>query len=112
MHQPLTFHYALARSGVAALGQVVLENGGGGLLDLEEQGVGVVAALQEHHERPGADAADADHLACRVDDREFVQQLPAVVAEGGLVGAETAPRPRSGPARVSSRSFPPGLAAG
>jgi hypothetical protein len=44
--------------------------------------------LQEHHDRSGADAADADHLACHVDDGESVQQLSAVVAEGGLVDAE------------------------
>ena len=67
---------------------MVLEDGAGGLLDLEEQGVAAVAALQQHHPRSGTDAADSDHLACHVDDGESVQHLPAVVAEGGLVDAE------------------------
>jgi hypothetical protein len=88
LHQPLALHHPLAGGVVAALGQMVLEDGGGGLLDLEEQGVGAVAALQEHHPRSGADAADSDHLACHVDDGESVQHLPAVVAEGGLIEPE------------------------
>ena len=34
LHQPLTFHHPLAGGVVAALGQVPLEDGGGGLLDI------------------------------------------------------------------------------
>ena len=38
----------------------------------------------EHDERSGADAADADHFACHVDDRESLQELSE--ARTGLRG--------------------------
>ena len=70
---------------VPAPGQVVLQHRPGGLLDLQEQRVLLVAALQQHDERPGADAADPDDLAGHVDDLELLQQVPPVVLQGGPV---------------------------
>ena len=47
-----------------------------------------VASLQQHDERPGPDAADADDLAGHVHDLEALQQVPPVILQGGPVGAE------------------------
>ena len=71
-----------------APGQVVLEHRGRRLLDLQEQRVLFVAALQQHDERPRADAADPDDLARHVDDLELLEQVTAVGLQGGAVGAE------------------------
>ena len=37
LHHPLALHHALTMIGVAALGQVVLQHGGRGLLHLQEK---------------------------------------------------------------------------
>ena len=63
---------------VPALRQVVLQHRLRGLLDLQEQRVLLVAALQQDDERPGADAADADDLARNVDHLEPLEQVTAV----------------------------------
>ena len=58
---------------------MVLQHRRRGLLDLQEQRVLLVAALQQHDERPGADAADAHDLAGHVDDLEPLEQVAAIV---------------------------------
>ena len=73
---------------IAALREVVLEHRRGRLLDLQEQRVLLVAALEQHDERPGADAADTDDLAGDVDDLEPLQQMAPVVLQRRAVGAE------------------------
>ena len=47
-----------------------------------------VAPLEQDDERPGSDAAHADHFAGGVHDLETLQQPPPVVWQGGPVGAE------------------------
>jgi hypothetical protein len=42
------------------------------------------AALQQHDERPGADAADTDDLAGEVDDLELLQQMPSTTSGGTI----------------------------
>jgi hypothetical protein len=44
--------------------------------------------LEQDDECPGADAADADHLAGHVHHLEALRQPPPVVLQGGPVGAE------------------------
>ena len=73
-----------------APGQVVLQHGRRGLLDLQEERVLLVAALQQDDERARADAADADDLARHVDDLEPLEQVPAVGLQRRAVGAELA----------------------
>ena len=51
-------------------------------------GSSLVAALQQHDEGPGADAAHADHLAGHVDDLEALQQMAAVLLQRRSVGPE------------------------
>ena len=57
-------------------------------LTCRKSGSPVSAALQQHHEGPGADTAHADDLAGHVDDPEPLQQQSPVRAQTGLVGAE------------------------
>ncbi len=57
-------------------------------LTCRNSGSVLVAALQQDDEGPGADAAHADHLAGHVDDLEALQQVAAVLLQGGPVGPE------------------------
>jgi hypothetical protein len=50
---------------------------------LQEQRVLLIAVLQQHDERPGADAAGTDDLAGEVDDLELLQQMPSILLPGG-----------------------------
>src|SRR6476620_3013640 len=52
------------------------------LLDLEEERVVLVAALEEHDERAGPDAPDPHDLARPVDDLEPLEELAPVRREG------------------------------
>ena len=61
-----------------ALAEERLEHRGLRLLDLQEEGVVVVAAEQQHDPGARADAADADDLAGGVDVAEALEQPPAV----------------------------------
>jgi hypothetical protein len=58
------------------------------LLELQEQRVLLIAALQQHDERPGADAAGTDDLAGEVDDLELLEQMASVLLQGGPVGPQ------------------------
>jgi hypothetical protein len=95
--------HPLAGLAVAALGQVVLQDRGGRLLDLQEQRVALVAALQQGDEGPGADTAHPDHLAGHIDQLEPLQQ-PALVelATGPGSSWSWSPSPllRSSPAKL------------
>jgi hypothetical protein len=53
LHHPLPLHHPLAGLLVAALRQVILQRRGGGLLDLQAQGVLRVASLEQDDERAG-----------------------------------------------------------
>jgi hypothetical protein len=59
-----------------------------GLFDLQKQRVGAVAPLEQHQKHSHADAPDADDLARGVDEREAVEQVPAVIRQRGSVGLE------------------------
>jgi hypothetical protein len=91
LHHPLAGDHPLPVVPVAARRQVVLQDRGGRLLELQEQRVVPVSALEQDDVGPGADAAHADHLAGQVEHLEPFQQLAVVVAEGGPVGAELLP---------------------
>src|SRR5579875_974012 len=88
LHHPLSLHHPFAVLAISARPQVLFQHRGRGLLDLEEERLTGVPALEQGDERPRADAADADHLARRVDDLEAFEQGPAVVLQGGTVTAE------------------------
>src|ERR1700722_5224436 len=70
LHHPLSLHHPLTVLPVPALAHVRLKNRCCRLLDLQEQRVLRVAPLEQDDERPGADAADTDHLAGRIHDLE------------------------------------------
>ena len=70
-----------------------------GLLGLEEQRVVVVPAEQQHDPAPGADAADADHLAGDVDEPVLLEQRAPV---GGRVSPVVARAGRETASRVGS----------
>src|SRR5215211_3743407 len=82
LQHPLPLDHPLAVLLVAAPGQVVLQDRPGCLLDLQEQRILLVAALEQDDEGPGADAAHPDHLAGQVDEPEPLQQQTAIVLEG------------------------------
>ena len=88
LHHSLPLHHPLTGLAVAALRQVILQDRGGRLLDLEEQRILLIAALEQDDERARPDAADPDDLAGHVDDLESLQELLPVVGQGRPVGAE------------------------
>ena len=81
VHDPL----AVALDG-ALLGEL-LEHGGLGLLQLQEQRIAPVTAEQQRDPGTRADAAHADHLAGDIDQPELLQQHPAVVLQRRAVAA-------------------------
>ncbi len=52
-----------------------------GFLGLEEERVAAVASEQEDDPRPGADAADTDHLAGHVHHLELLEEMPSITLE-------------------------------
>ena len=81
LHQPLPLDHPLAGGVELRFREMILQHRPGGLLDLQEQRVAGVAALQQHHPGPGADTAHPDHLAGHVHDREPLQQFAPVRAQ-------------------------------
>src|SRR5207342_893248 len=79
LHHSLTLHDALPMLLVMALGEMVLQHGGRGLLDLQEERILLIATLEQDDERPRADAADAHDLAGDVDDFEALEQMTPIV---------------------------------
>ena len=88
LHQPLALDDPAAMVVVAARPAVRLVHRRSRLLDLQEQRVIAVAALQQDQVYPHPDAAHPDHLADGVDEREPVQQVAALVGQGVVVGGE------------------------
>ena len=88
LHHPLALHDSFAGLVVAALGQVILQHRGGRFFDLQEQRVLLIAALQQHNERPRTDAANADDLAGCIDDLESFEQVPSIVLQRRAIGPE------------------------
>ena len=80
-HEVLAVDDAFAVGAVSARSDELLEHRRLGLLGLEEQRVGVVAAEHQHDPRPGADAADPDHLAGDVGQAELLQQVATVALQ-------------------------------
>jgi hypothetical protein len=78
----------LAVVAVATAGQVSLKNRRCGLLDLQEEPVAGILALEQRDERPGARAPDAHHLAGDIDDLELLQEVAPVRLERGAVRLE------------------------
>ena len=92
LHQALAFDHALAVVCVLALAQERLEHRGLCLLELQEQRIVVVAADHQHDPRAGADAADTDDLARRVDVAEALEQVLAIALQRAPVAAVHAAR--------------------
>ena len=67
---------------------MVFQDRRGRLLDLQEQRVLFIAALQQHDVRPGADAANPDDLAGHIDQFEPLQQVAAIIEQGFPVRTE------------------------
>ena len=78
LHQPLPGDHPLAHVGVLAGSHEPAEHRRLGLLDLQEQRIGLVAAEHQHDPAAGPDAADADDLAGHVGVLVLLQQVPAV----------------------------------
>ena len=73
---------------VAALRQVVFQNRGRRLLDLQEQRVVLISALQQQDECPHPDTSDAHDLVSHVDDLELFEEVLAIVLQRLAVGPE------------------------
>ena len=97
-------HDTLAGLTVTGLRQVVLEDRGRRLLDLQEKRILVVTPLQQYDERACADAADADDLARDVDQLKVLEQVPAVGLQRRAVLAELLVDGMARARRRSSRS--------
>ena len=67
LSQPLTLDDALTLLGILRRRRVGLEHRRLRFLDLQEEGVTLIAADEKRYPRPGPDAADANHLASYVD---------------------------------------------
>ena len=85
--EPLTGDHALALVRVLVRLADVLQHGRLGLLGLQEDPVGLVAAAEQQDPRAGADAADADDLACQVDEVVPPQQVAPLGRERDRVVA-------------------------
>ena len=88
LEQALAFDDALAMVAVLAAAAVRLQHRGIGLLDLQEERVGVVLAEHEEDPAAGADAAHADDLARQVDHPVALEQVAPVGLEAVAVDAE------------------------
>ena len=82
LHEVLACDDSFPLVGVLALAAVVGQHRGLGLLGLQEQWFLVVSGVEQQDPGTGADTPDADHLARHVDQRELLDQVPAVGLEG------------------------------
>ena len=90
LHQPLALDHTLAVVVEGALAEIRLQHRRLGLLRLEEERIVAVAPQHQHDPRPGADAADADDLAGRVDVPEPLEERAPVVRQRPPVGPDAA----------------------
>jgi hypothetical protein len=77
----LALHHSLAVVGCVALSTETLEYRCLGLLDLEDQRVGLVSTYEQRHPAARSYAADADDLTSQVDEAIFAEQAAPVLAE-------------------------------
>ena len=103
LEEALALDDPLAVVGEPAPPGVRLEHRRLGLLDLEEQRVGVVASEHQRDPAPGADAADPDDLAGEVDQPVRLEQVAAVGLQRAAVRRGCA---RPATPRSSSASSP------
>lgn len=87
LHQALAGHHALPLVGVQALACMGLQHRRARLLHLQEQRV-VVRGHEQAHAADGADAADADHLECVVEEVIAVEQRARVLGQAVAVEGE------------------------
>jgi len=87
VHEPLPGDDARAVLGEPALRGELLQHGGVGLLDLQEQRRAALIE-QQHDPGRGPHASDADDLAGEMCDAVLVEQVPAVRLERAAVGAQ------------------------
>src|SRR5215211_4312111 len=85
LHQPLAGHDAVSVVLVSVGLDVGLEYRGTGLLDLEEQGVILVAPFKQYYVGPGAHASDPHNLPRRIHKAVPVEQVPTIFLQGALV---------------------------
>ena len=88
LHQVLPGDHPLALVGVLAAPAVLRENRRLGLLGLQEQRLDPVQGVHQQDPGAGADAADPDHLAGHLDQRELSEQVPPVGLQGAPVLAQ------------------------
>ena len=88
LHEPLTLDDAAGVVVVDGATEVRLEYRRRCFLDLEDERVVVPAPFQQSDPTSGADAADADHLARGVREREPVEEMADVVGETCPVALE------------------------
>ena len=91
----MPFHHPLPVVGEAAPARIGLEHRRLGLLDLEEQRVGVVATEHERDPAPGPDAPDPDDLAGEVDEPVALEQVAAIGLQACAGTRGSAPRATS-----------------
>ena len=91
LHEVLAVHHPFAMGPAVAAPDELLEHRGLGLLGLEEQRIGVVAAEHQHDPRPSPDTADTDHLAGHVGQAEVLEQVAAVARQRPAVAADHCP---------------------
>src|SRR5215213_6887466 len=88
LHQPLAGHDAVPVVLVGAGLDVALQYRGTGLLDLEEQGVILVAPFKQYYEGPGAHTSDPHDLPRCVHKAVPVEQVATIFLQGALVALQ------------------------
>src|SRR5918994_2135550 len=88
LHQPLSGHDAVSVVFVGVCRNVALKHRGSRLLDLEEQGVVLVATFEQYYVGPGAHAADANDLPRRVHEVVPLEQVATIFLQGALVALQ------------------------
>src|SRR5215217_185932 len=88
LHQPLAGHDAVSVVLVGAGLDVALQYRGTGLLDLEEQGVILVAPFEQYYVSPGAHTSDPYDLPRRVHKAVPVEQVATIFLQGALVALQ------------------------
>ncbi|HEY1539894.1 MAG TPA: hypothetical protein VGF63_10890 [Solirubrobacteraceae bacterium] len=92
LHELLALHHALGVVCLRRRLEVALEHRARGLFGLQQERVGAVAAVQQHHPHAHPDAADAHHLARHARVGVAVEQGPPVGRQARAVAAEHAPQ--------------------
>src|SRR5829696_4032943 len=88
LHEPLAGNDALSLVLVGTRRKWALKYRSSSLLDLEEQGVILVAALEQHHVGPCTHTTDPHNLPRRVHKAVPVEQVATIFLQGTLVALE------------------------